>query len=95
MVASVPLWTIGEMIVLPATSAFVADLAPTARSGSYLGLSATAFGLGFALGPYVGIYALDHYGSAVLWTGALVVGAVAAGLFASLSQPPALHRPSG
>ena len=84
--ASVPLWTIGEMIVLPATSAFVSDLAPRGRSGSYMGLSATAFGLGFALGPLIGIYALENLGSRVLWTSAFVVGVVAAALFASLRK---------
>jgi MFS family permease len=95
VVASVPLWTIGEMIVLPATSAFVSDLAPDGRSGSYLGLSGTAFGLGFAVGPYVGIYALDHFGSAVLWTGTFVVGAIAASLFASLADASASPSPAG
>ena len=84
VIASVPLWTIGEMIALPATSAFVSDLAPPGRSGSYMGLSTTAFGLGFAIGPFIGIYALEHFGSRVLWTSAMVVGAVAAALFASL-----------
>jgi MFS family permease len=87
LIGSVPLWTIGEMIVLPAASAFVADLAPTGRSGFYIGLSATAFGLGFAVGPYVGIYALDHFGSSLLWAGAFVVGTIAAALFASLQSP--------
>jgi predicted MFS family arabinose efflux permease len=84
LVASVPLWTIGEMIVLPATSAFVAELAPAGRSGSYLGLYGTAFGLGFALGPYLGIYALEHFGGRILWGAAFGVGAVAAALFATL-----------
>jgi MFS family permease len=84
VVASVPIWTIGEMIVLPATSAFVADLAPAGRSGLYLGLYGTAFGLGFALGPYIGIYALEHFGGRVLWGGTFVAGGLAALLFACL-----------
>jgi MFS family permease len=88
VVASVPLWTIGEMIVLPATSAFVSDLAPAGRSGSFMGLYTTAFGLGFAVGPFIGIYALEHFGSGVLWASAFVVGAVAAVLFASLPSAP-------
>jgi MFS family permease len=88
VVASVPLWTLGEMIVLPATSAFVSDLAPPGRSGAYMGLYTTAFGLGFAVGPFVGIYALEHFGSRILWTGAFVVGAVAAALFAGLPGAP-------
>jgi len=85
VVLSVPLWTVGEMIVLPSMSAFVSDLAPPGRAGSFLGLYGTAFGLGFAVGPLCGIYALDHFGSIVLWSGALLVGLVAAALFGSLA----------
>jgi MFS family permease len=85
VVLSVPLWTVGEMIVLPSMSAFVSDLAPSGRAGSFLGLYGTAFGLGFAVGPFCGIYALDHFGSTVLWSGALLVGLGAAVLFGSLA----------
>jgi MFS family permease len=100
VVASVPLWTLGEMIVLPATSAFVSDVAPPGRTGAYMGLFTTAFGLGFALGPIAGIYALEHLGSAALWSGAFVVGALSAAIFASVRSdaggegapaPPAQH----
>ncbi|MET0595849.1 MAG: MFS transporter [Polyangiaceae bacterium] len=92
VVASVPIWTIGEMIIFPATSAFVSDLAPPGRSGLYLGLYGTAFGLGFALGPYIGIYALEHFGSRVLWGGAFVTGAISAALFACLPRAHATSR---
>jgi MFS family permease len=92
--ATVPLWTVGEMIVLPSMSAFVSDLAPPGRAGSYLGLYGTAFGLGFAVGPFCGIYALEHFGSAVLWSGAFVLGVVSAALFASLTRTSAPSSPS-
>ena len=91
VVASVPLWTIGEMIVLPATAAFVSDLAPPGRTGAFMGYYTTAFGLGFALGPFAGIYALEHFGSGVLWTGAFLVGIVATALFAGL---PSVRGPA-
>ena len=91
VVASVPLWTIGEMIVLPATAAFVSDLAPPGRTGAFMGYYTTAFGLGFALGPFAGIYALEHFGSRVLWTGAFLVGIVATSLFAGL---PSVRGPA-
>jgi MFS family permease len=75
-------------------SAFVSDLAPPGRAGSFLGLYGTAFGLGFAVGPFCGIYALEHFGSAVLWSCALLVGLVAAAVFGSLATiaaPPAVR----
>jgi MFS family permease len=83
---SVPLWTVGEMIVLPSMSAFVSDLAPAGRAGSFLGLYGTAFGLGFAVGPLCGIYALEHFGSVVLWSSVLLVGLAAAAVFGSLTR---------
>jgi MFS family permease len=86
VIASVPIWTAGEMIALPAASAFVSDLAPPGRTGSYMGLSTTAFGLGFAVGPFLGIYALEHFGSTTLWGSIFVVGAAATLIFASLSR---------
>jgi MFS family permease len=90
VVLSVPLWTVGEMIVLPSMSAFVSDLAPPGRAGSFLGLYSTAFGLGFAVGPFCGIYALEHFGSTMLWSSALLVGTVAAAVFGSLAKTTAL-----
>src|SRR5207249_9397911 len=35
---TVVIWTFGEMILLPASSAYAAEIAPVAQRGSYIGL---------------------------------------------------------
>src|SRR5678815_5815956 len=43
--ATVVIWTFGEMILLPASSAFVSDIAPSKQAGAYMGLYTMGFSL--------------------------------------------------
>ncbi len=87
--ATVVVWTFGEMILFPSLSAAVADLAPAARRGAYMGLYMTTFNLAFAVGPWAGAVVLDTLGGTVLWGGAFVAGLVsAAGFLAGPKAPP-------
>src|SRR5207247_2476239 len=52
-------WTFGEMILFPAMSAYTADIAPPARTGEYMGLYTTAFGIAFSAGPALGTAVLE------------------------------------
>ena len=66
-VATVVIWTFGEMILLPASAAYVSDIAPPAQSGAYMGLYTMGFSLAFAIGPWLGTQvmedlALQQYG---------------------------------
>lgn len=70
---TVVVWTFGEMIAMPAMSAFVVDLAPPQRRGLYMGTLTLAFGAGLTLGPKIGTLILDERGAHDLW---LVIGAV-------------------
>jgi MFS family permease len=75
---TVVVWTIGEMILLPSMSNFVAELAPADRRGEYMGLYSMSWGLAFALGPWLGTLVLERYGRVTLWGGTFVVAALAA-----------------
>ncbi len=74
--ATVVIWTFGEMMVFPASAAFVADAAPTDRRGQYMGLYQMTFSLAFTVGPWLGTIALDRLGARVLWGIAFAVGCV-------------------
>lgn len=50
--ATVVVWTFGEMILLPASAAYVSDIAPPARSGAYMGLYTMGFSVAFAIGRW-------------------------------------------
>lgn len=76
--ATVVVWTIGEMILLPASSAYVSDVAPQARAGAYMGLYTMGFSFAFAIGPWLGVQVLESCGPAAVWLGAFACGCITA-----------------
>ncbi len=76
--ATVVVWTFGEMILLPASSAYVSDIAPPAQSGVYMGLYTMGFSVAFAIGPLLGVQVLERFGSDFVWIGAFSSGCLTA-----------------
>ena len=76
--STVVVWTFGEMILLPASAAYVSDIAPPARSGAYMGLYTMGFSVAFAIGPFLGVATMERFGSGSVWIGAFVCGCVTA-----------------
>jgi predicted MFS family arabinose efflux permease len=85
---TVVVWTIGEMILLPSMSNFVAELSPPDRRGEYMGLYSMAWGIAFALGPWLGTVVLQRFGRVPLWGGTFVVAAAAALVMSRMPSPP-------
>jgi MFS family permease len=75
---TIVLWTLGEMILLPASSAFVSDIAPREQSGAYMGLYTMGFSVALAIGPWLGAQMLDNFGSASVWIGTFCCGCITA-----------------
>lgn len=92
VIATVVVWTFGEMVLLPGLSAYVADVAPAERRGEYMGLFGMAFSASFALGPWAGTIVLDRFGAVALWSGALGFGLFSALVFGRVR---ASRAPSG
>jgi predicted MFS family arabinose efflux permease len=93
LVLTTVVWTFGEMIFFPGSSAFVADVAPPERRGEYMGAFTMSFGFAFALGPWLGTALLDRAGPTVLWglMGGLGLAAAAVlGLTTARPAPEAL-----
>lgn len=88
LVATVVIWTFGEMITFPVGTAYLADLAPRGRMGEYMGAYSSTFSLSVIIGPWAGTAALDRFGSTATWAGVLVCGVVAAAVTA-LTHPQA------
>lgn len=76
--ATIVLWTVGEMIILPASAAFVSDMAPREQSGAYMGLYTMGFSVALAIGPWLGTETLDRFGSAPVWIGTFCCGCITA-----------------
>ncbi|HET9728113.1 MAG TPA: MFS transporter [Gemmatimonadaceae bacterium] len=75
--ATVVIWTFGEMIFFPVSTAYVADISPPGRSGEYMGAYSSAISLALIVGPWAGTAALDHFGPTAVWAGVFVSGLVA------------------
>ncbi len=84
---TVVVWTIGEMILLPSMSNYVAELAPADRRGEYMGLYSMAWGIAFALGPWLGTMVLERYGRVTLWGGTFAVAALASIAMGRMKAP--------
>jgi predicted MFS family arabinose efflux permease len=78
LAATVVVWTFGEMILLPASAAYVSDIAPPARSGAYMGLYTMGFSVAFAIGPLLGVQAMERFGPGAVWIGTFICGCITA-----------------
>ena len=87
VVVSVVVWTFGEIVLFPGLNAAVADLAPEARRGEYMGLYMMAFNLAFAIGPWAGTAILEGWGGPTLWTGTFLAGLLSAILLRRAGAP--------
>jgi MFS family permease len=87
LVALISVMSVGETLLSPVASAEVADLAPEAVRGRYMGVWTVVWNGGAALGPAFGGWAMDHVGSREAFVVLLVVGLVGAALFLTLAAP--------
>jgi MFS family permease len=87
VVATVVVWTFGEMMLLPGMSSYVADAAPAGSRGAYMGLYTMAFSLAFVVGQPLGTALLDKAGGRALWLVMLALGLASALLFSRVLEP--------
>jgi predicted MFS family arabinose efflux permease len=73
---TVAVWTFGEMIFLPGCAAYVAEVAPPNRQGQYMGFYTMAFSIAFTVGPWLGTFLMEKYGSAPMWIFMLLAGLI-------------------
>lgn len=78
--------TVGEMIMIPTSTALAANLAPPDMRGRYMGIYGLTWGLGFGTGPVIGGLLNDHFAPAYIWYGGLVMGLGAAVGFLVLTR---------
>ena len=88
VVATVVVWTFGEMILVPSMSSWVADVAPPDKRGAYMGLYTMAFSLALVVGAPFGTSLLEHGGGRTLWLTMLALGLLSAALFTRVKEPP-------
>jgi len=86
--ACVAVWTFGEMILFPASAAYMGEIAPEASRGAYMGLYTMSFAVAYSVGPWMGTMALDRFGARAVWVGAFVLGSIGALLMTRIDSKP-------
>lgn len=76
--ASMVLLTVGELIMVPTSTTFAANLAPPEMRGRYMGLYALTWSVSFGIGPVLGGYLHDQLAPVAIWYFGLVLGLAAA-----------------
>ncbi len=86
--AAVAVWTFGEMILLPGSAAYAAEVAPPGRRGEYMGLYTMSFSISFSLAGFLGASLLQARGPQALWSAAFASGCFAALLMSRIGSTP-------
>ncbi len=86
VVATVVVWTLGEIILMPAASAYVSEISPARQKGEYMGFFIMAFSFAFIIGTSGGITALSFLGGPAFWGGIFLLAALSALLFLRLPR---------
>jgi MFS family permease len=74
--ASMVTITIGELIIVPTSTTFVANLAPSDMRGRYMSIYSLTWSLSIGIGPLLGGLLSDSFGPPATWIGGLVIGLV-------------------
>ena len=85
LVAFIAILSLGETLLSPVASAEVADLAPEAVRGRYMGVWTVVWNGGAAMGPAFGGWAMDTVGGREAFVALLVVGLAGAVWFLALA----------
>jgi len=80
VIATVTVWTVGEMILFPGCSAYAAEIAPPSKQGQYMGFYTMAFSVAFTIGPWLGTVLLDRFGARMTWIAVLLFGLISAAM---------------
>lgn len=83
---SMVLLTIGEMILVPTSSTYAANLAPEDMRGRYLSLYSMTHGLAYGVGPVLGGLLSDNFGPKYTWYGGGFIGIVSVVAFILLQR---------
>ena len=78
--------TLGELIIMPTSSTYVANLAPANMRGRYMSLYGLAWGAASGIAPVMGGLLNDWISPQATWLGGLAVGLIATLSFILLSR---------
>ncbi len=85
---SMVLMSMGELILAPTGSKYVAEIAPQELRGRYMSVYWLTWGLARSLAPMAGGYLHDSIAPVAIWWGGLIIGMLSAFILYLLSRQP-------
>jgi MFS family permease len=85
-IAAMVVYTFGEMVLVPTSTAVTADLAPAELRGRYMGILGLTWSVGFGIGPIIGGLISDHLVPIALWPLTALSGVFAAIIFLGIAR---------
>ncbi len=82
---SMVILTFGELILIPTSTTYAANLAPADMRGRYMSIYGLTWGIASGISPVMGGFLNDKIGPVYIWYGGLAVGLLAALAFSLLS----------
>lgn len=98
VIGTVVVWTFGEMLLFPAISAHMGEIAPENRRGVYMGAYSMSLSIALTVGPWMGTQLLGSLGPVKVWSVMFGLGALAAALMAYAApraRPPRAAAAAG
>jgi MFS family permease len=86
--------TIGELILIPTATTYVANLAPAEMRGRYMSVYGLTWGVATGIGPVLGGFLNDNFGPTTIWIGAFLIGISSTAGFLLLMRHPARRKTS-
>jgi predicted MFS family arabinose efflux permease len=87
--------TMGELMVMPTSNTYVADLAPLDMRGRYMAAFAFAPGVGRSMAPMIGGLLNDQIGPRAIWIGGGVIGLASALSYFIISKKYSPEKKAG
>jgi MFS family permease len=78
--------TLGELLIMPTSSTYAANLAPTEKRGRYMSLYSLGWPVAAGIGPLIGGLLNDSIGPRSIWFGGATIGLMSVVFFLFLSQ---------
>ena len=88
---SMVIMTIGELIIVPTSSTFVANRAPEDKRGRYMSIYGLSWGIASGIGAPIGGLLSDQLGPAYIWYGGFLFGALSVIGFLALGRYNTRH----
>ncbi len=80
------LMTIGELMLVPTASSYVANMAPADMRGRYMSIYGLSWGVASGIAPPMSGYLSDNFGPQAIWYGASFVGILGTSVFFRLKR---------